>query len=90
MIETQRRHLGHAKLVGGEQSAMAGYDVAEAIDQDRDIEAESLDTASDLPDLPLAVAPRVRGIRLELVDQPIEKFERLGLSVTFRPIRIVV
>ena len=41
---------------------MAGDDVAVAIRQDRDIEAERINAVEDLPDLLLAVAPRVGGI----------------------------
>jgi hypothetical protein len=33
VIETQRWHLGNAKRNGSKQSAVAGYDVAEAINQ---------------------------------------------------------
>jgi hypothetical protein len=90
VIQAQGRHLCHAQLDGGKQPAMTGYDVAEAVGQDRNNEAESLDAASDLPDLLFAVPARVRGIRLELVDSPVEKFERLGLSEAWRPIRVVV
>ena len=42
---------------------MAGDHVAGAIDQDRDIEAESLDAVGDLSDLLPAVAPRVGWIQ---------------------------
>ena len=62
MIEAQGRYLGHAAQLGGEQPAMAGDDVAVAIRQDRDIEAERINAVEDLPDLLLAVAPRVGGI----------------------------
>ena len=34
MIEAQRWHLENAKLDGGKQSAVAGYDIAEAVNQD--------------------------------------------------------
>jgi hypothetical protein len=47
---------------------MAGDHVAVAIDQDRDIEAESLDAVGDLSDLRPAVAPRVGRIQFEPVD----------------------
>jgi hypothetical protein len=49
---------------------MPPNNLAVAIDQNRDIETEGLDTVGDLPDLLLAVAPRVRWIRFELVDCP--------------------
>jgi hypothetical protein len=51
---------------------MAGDDVAVAIDQDRDIEAKSLDAVGDLPDLLLAMPACVTGIWLELVDPSVD------------------
>jgi hypothetical protein len=48
-----------------------GDHVVVAIDQDWDIEAEGFDAVGDLPDLLFAVAPRVSGIRLELLDPTI-------------------
>jgi hypothetical protein len=45
--------------------------VVVTIDQDWDIKAEHSDTMSDLSDLFFAVAPRVRGIRLDLLDPTI-------------------
>jgi hypothetical protein len=59
VIEAQRRHLRQAKLFAGQQSTVSGYNIAEAINQDRDIEAKTLDTAGELQDLLLAVAPRI-------------------------------
>jgi putative transposase len=49
-------------------------DVAVAIDQDRDVELEGLDAAGDLPDLLFAVAPRVGGVELKLVDPSVDDF----------------
>jgi hypothetical protein len=46
---------------------MASDDVAIMINQDRDVETKDLDTTADLPDLLFAVAPRVGGVKLELV-----------------------
>jgi len=43
---------------------MSGDDPVVAIDQDRYIEAEGLDTIGDLPDLLPAVQPGVRGDRV--------------------------
>ena len=51
-----------------------------SIDQDRHIEAEGLDAIRDLPDLLLAVQPRVRRIGFELLDWSVDEFERLGTS----------
>ena len=42
------------------------------INQHGHIEAEGLDAVGDLPDLLLAVAPRVGRIRGELVDRPVD------------------
>ena len=46
---------------------MTRDDVEIGIDQHRHIEAESLDAVGDLPDLLLAVAARVGGVRFQLV-----------------------
>jgi len=67
MIETQGRHLGPAELSTGEEPAVTRDDVEIGIDQHRHIEAESLDAVGDLPDLLLAVAARVGGVRFQLV-----------------------
>ena len=42
--------------------AVAGDDIAAAVDQNRDVEAESFDAPRDLPDLFLAVPAGVPGI----------------------------
>jgi hypothetical protein len=42
------------------------------IDEHRDVKAEGLDAVGDLPDLLLAVQPRVRGVGFELVDRPVD------------------
>jgi hypothetical protein len=42
--------------------------LAVVIDQDRDIEAESLNAFGNLLDLLLGVAPRIAGVRAEFVD----------------------
>ena len=76
VIEAQRRHLGHAELAAGEQPAVPGDHVAVAIDQDRDIEAESLDAVGDLPDLLLAVAPRVGGVRSSALDSAVNDLSK--------------
>jgi hypothetical protein len=64
VIETQGGHFAPAQLAAGQQPAMSGDDPVFAIDQDRYIEAEGLDTIGDLPDLLPAVPPGVRGIGL--------------------------
>ena len=61
------------------QPPMPGDNLALAIDQDRDIEVEGPDAVGDLPDLLLAMAPRVRGVELELVDRPINDFKQFRL-----------
>jgi hypothetical protein len=48
---------------------VTGDNVAVAIDQNRDIETESLDTGGNSPDLLFAVAPRVSGVGFELFDR---------------------
>jgi len=40
VIQAQRRHLGPAELLGGEQPTVTGDHVAVAIDHDRDIEVK--------------------------------------------------
>jgi hypothetical protein len=52
--------------------------IAVAIDQDRDIEAESLDAVANLADLLFAMTPRIGGVRFELIDPPVDDFERPG------------
>ena len=47
---------------------MTRDNVAVAIDQDRDIEAESLDAVGNLSDLLFAMAPRVTGVWFQLFD----------------------
>ena len=71
VIEAEGRHLGNAELAAGEQPAVPGDHVAVAIDQDRHVEAESLDAVGDLPDLLLAVPARVGRIRLQIFDPTI-------------------
>jgi len=61
VVEAKRRHFGHAELLGGLQPAVTGNDIPVAIDQDRNDEAEDLDTVTDLPDLLLRMPPRVGG-----------------------------
>src|ERR1700730_2313483 len=80
VIEAQGRHLGHAELAAGAQTAMPTNHVEVSIDQDRYIEAEGLDAIGDLPDLLLAVQPRVRRIGFELLDRSVDELERLGAS----------
>jgi hypothetical protein len=65
------RDLGKAEVLGCEDSSVSRDDFEIAIDQDRDVEAEALDALCDLPDLLLAVDPRVLRIGFELVDRNI-------------------
>ena len=76
MIEAQGRHLGNAEFTAGEQPPMPTDHVAMAIDQHRDIETEHSDAFGDLPDLLLAVNPRVSRIGCELVDRPVDDRNR--------------
>jgi hypothetical protein len=68
MVEAQCRHLGHAEFIRREQPPVTRDDLAIAIDQDRDIEAESFDAVGDLPDLLFAVTPRIGEIPRKLRD----------------------
>jgi hypothetical protein len=61
VIDTYRRHLGHAELAAGEQPAMPGDQVEIDIDQHRTKEAKGRDAVGDLPDLFLPVDPWIRG-----------------------------
>ena len=72
VIEAHCRHLGHVQLTAGREAAVPCDHVAIAIDQDRDIEAESFNAVGDLPELLFAVAPRIGRIRIELVDPAID------------------
>ena len=60
-------------------------DVAVTIGQNRDNEAEKLDAIGNLPDLLLAVAPRVGRVQLELVDVTIND---LQLETEFRAVSL--
>jgi len=57
VIEANRRHLGQARLCGGQEPAVTRDHIVFAIDQDRNIEAECLDTVADLADLFLLWRP---------------------------------
>ena len=81
VIEAKGRHLAPAELAASEQPAVTGDHLIVTIDQDWDIEAKGLDAVGDLPDLLLAVEPRVRGIGLEFFDRPINDFKRLDSPV---------
>jgi hypothetical protein len=72
VIEAEGRYLREVEFAGSEQATMPGDDLARAIDQDRDIEAEDPDAFGNLPDLLLAVAPRVGRIRGELVNRSVD------------------
>ena len=72
MIEAKCGHLGNANFATGEVPAVTHDYVTVAIDQDWDIEAESLDAVGNLPDLPLTVPAWVAWIRFELVDRPVD------------------
>jgi hypothetical protein len=63
VIEAQCRHLGHSEQAACQQPTVPGDNLAVVIDQDRDIKAEGLDALGDLPDLLLAVTPRVSRIQ---------------------------
>jgi hypothetical protein len=73
VIEAQRRHFGYAEQTAGEQPPMPGDNLALAIDQDWDIEAEGPDAVGDLPDLFAAMPTRVGRIRREFVYLSINK-----------------
>jgi len=72
MVEAQGRHLAPAELAAGQQPAMPGDHLEFGIDQHRHVEAESLDALRYLPDLLLAVRPRVRRIGLQITDRAID------------------
>jgi hypothetical protein len=74
VIEAQRRHLGNANFTGGQHSPMASDDVAVTIDQDRDDEAKGLEAFANLPNLLPGMAPRVGGIRFQLLASTIHDF----------------
>jgi len=67
VIETDGRHLAPAEFAAGKQPAMPADHLELGINQHRHVEAEGLDAAGDLPDLFLAVEPRVPGVGLEIV-----------------------
>jgi hypothetical protein len=68
VIEAERRHLAPAELTTGQHPAVARAHILFAIDQNRNIEAESPDAVGDISDLLLRMPARVGGVRLQLVD----------------------
>ncbi len=53
VFESDRRHFGNAKQLGGRHSPVSRDYRAVLVDEDRIVEAESPDAVSDLADLPL-------------------------------------
>jgi hypothetical protein len=64
VIETPGRRFRNAEFAAREQPTVPANHLVVAIDQDRDIKVESSDAVGDLPDLLLAMAPRVRRVKL--------------------------
>ena len=89
VIEAERRNLVPAELASGKQPAMTGDEVAFAVDQDRNIEAERSDAGRDLLDLPFGVEPRIGRIGLELLDAAIDHGKRFGSSHAGEPSRAI-
>lgn len=61
----QRRDFQKAQALGGQDTAVAGDDLAVVTDEDRIGETEPLDAVGDLLDLPPGVRSRVAGVRFE-------------------------
>src|SRR5262249_14190330 len=62
VVEAQRRHFGYAGKRACEQTAVTGDHGVVAIYHDRDNEAERLKAVGNLPDLLVAVVPRVGAV----------------------------
>ena len=69
VFEADRRHLGPAEQATGFEAAVAGDELAVAVDQDRHVEAEGLDAAGDLLNLALGVSTRVARIGVDGLDR---------------------
>ena len=68
MLEADDRDFTQPQLPRRMDAAVAREEVTVVIGQNRNIEAERLDAASDLLDLPVAMDPRIAGIKLEPLD----------------------
>ena len=64
VVEQNRRDLDQTQLFCRQQAAVTGDDLQPAVDQDRYVEAEGGDAASQLPDLLGAVKARIGGIEV--------------------------
>src|SRR5262249_44397590 len=69
VLEADNRDLAQAQPPCRMDAAVAGEDVALVISQDWNIEPKHLNAAGDLLDLPVAMAPRIAGIKLEPLDR---------------------
>jgi hypothetical protein len=69
VLEADNRDLAQAQPPRRMDAAVAGEDIALLIGQDRNIEPKHFDAAGDLLDLPVAMAPRIAGIKLEPLDR---------------------
>jgi len=74
VVDAQRRHYGHTQFASGEYPTVTGDDVAVTIDEYGNNKAEGFDALLNLPDLFLAMAPRVRRVRFQSVDPTIKPF----------------
>src|SRR5260370_2862 len=73
MLEPDDRDLPPPKPFKGEHPAMASEEIVIAIDQHRNIEAKAPNAAGYLFNLPIAVQPRIAGIKFEPLDrQPLD------------------
>src|SRR6266436_2874326 len=76
MFEPDGWHLRQLQFAGGHHTPMAGDDLALGVNQNRHVEAEGLDAARDLTNLPRAVRARVAWIELQFHQWPIDHCDR--------------
>src|SRR5260370_41016470 len=81
MVEEDGRHLAPTELVARQEPAVPGDDLQPAVNEARDVEAESADAPCQLPDLLGAVRPGICGIGSQRVDpQPDHRQVRAGFG----------
>ena len=100
VLRPDHRDLLASQVLHGQHAPVTSQNAVVAIDQDRVVEPEALNTPGDLPNLPSPVYPRISGVRLQIVERkdrltqhsadpllalPVRKIEERG----FRPIVLI-
>src|SRR5258708_30297526 len=87
MLKINRRHLAPAHFLARHDAPVTSDDLRSSIHEHRHIEAEGLDAAGNLPDLPLAVGPRILGIEFQVSNRSVDNgYWRWGLRTSANPV----